>query len=114
MNITEKSEGDISQIYLDGRFDADTCGEVEDFIRKKISEAGEYRFILDMENVPFIASAGLRVVLVFAKELRNHQGDLRLTTLQTNVNRVFEISGLNNVLRIFDDMKTATQSFSDE
>lgn len=113
MNITENAVGDVSQIHLDGRFDADTCGVVEDFIRAKIANEGTHRFVLNMEKVPFIASAGLRVVLVFAKELRQSQGDLCLAALQPNVHRVFEISGLNNVLHIFDDMEAATQSFQD-
>ncbi len=97
---------------MDGRFDADTADEVEEFIRKKIKKDFRH-FVLDMENVPFIASAGLRVVIVLAKELRDgDKGDLYVAALQPSVYRVFEISGLNNVLRIFDDTETATQSFS--
>lgn len=112
MNITEKVEGDVSRIDLEGRFDANTCGIVEQFIREKIKEGARY-FVLDMEKVPFIASAGLRVILVFAKELQRKQGDLRLASLQPNVIRVFEISGLKNAMRIYDDAETAAMSFKD-
>ena len=63
---------------------------------------------------PVIDSAGLRVVLVIARDLRGeYQGDLRVTMLQPAVYKVFEISGLNNVMRIFEDTKTAVQSFSE-
>ncbi len=112
MNIAEIVKGNISQIDLEGRFDANTCGGVEQFIRQKIKE-GIHHFVLNMEKVPFIASAGLRVVLVFAKDLQKTGGDLRLANLQPNVIRVFEISGLKNAMRIFDDVDSATQSFSD-
>ena len=77
-------------------------------------EHGGHQFVLNMEKVPFIDSAGLRVVLVIARDLRGeYQGDLRVTALQPAVNKVFEISGLNNVMRIFDDAGTAVQSFSE-
>ncbi|QTA91079.1 STAS domain-containing protein [Desulfonema magnum] len=112
MNITENVQGNVHQVYLEGRFDADTADKVEEFIRKKIKKKISH-FVLDMENVSFIASAGLRVVIVLAKELRGeHKGDLYVAALQPSVYRVFEISGLNNVLSIFDDTETATQSFN--
>ncbi len=112
MKVTEiVKDNNIYQLNLEGRFDANTCGNIESFIRKKI-EDGVYMFVLNMENVSFVASAGLRVVLVIARELRvKYKGDLRLASLQVNVNKVFEISGLDNVLRIFDDVETAVQSF---
>ncbi len=114
MNITEEMKDNISRIYLEGRFDANTCASVEKFIREKIEE-GKYCFVLNMENVPFIASAGLRVILVFTKELRHKfKGDLLISNLQISVKRVFEISGLKNVLKIFDDMETALRSFKIE
>lgn len=113
MEIMEKKEGSVSRIFLDGRFDANTSEKVERFITGKIDE-GTHCLVLDMEKVPFIASAGLRVVLVFARKLRQeYDGDLRISSLQENVKKVFEISGLNNFLRIFDDAETAAQSFTE-
>ncbi len=113
MKISEQTENGVSQVYLEGRFDANTSEKVEQYIREKMEE-GVHHFVLDMEKVPFIASAGLRVVLVYARKLRQeHQGDLRISSLQENVNKVFEISGLNNFLRIFDDAETAAKSFAE-
>jgi len=113
MKITESVKDNVSQVYLEGRFDAHTCETVDAYIREKM-ENGQYQFVLNMEKVPFIDSAGLRVVLVITRDLRGeYQGDLRVTMLQPAVNKVFEISGLNNVMSIFDDARTAVQSFSE-
>jgi len=112
MNIEKKTENGICQIFLEGRFDANTANLVEQAFKEQI-QGGERHFILDLENVPFIASAGLRVILVIAKQLRSQQnGDLRISNLQPNVKKVFEISGLNNVLKIFDDHAAAMASYS--
>jgi stage II sporulation protein AA (anti-sigma F factor antagonist) len=113
MPITENVKDDVSQICLEERLDAHTCETVEAYLRERM-EKGRRWFVLNMEKVPFIDSAGVRVILVIARDLRaEYQGDLRVAILQPAVHRVFEISGLNNVLRIFDDMETASQSFSE-
>jgi len=112
MKIEENILNDVSSIKLEGRFDANTSDAVEKFIREKI-EKGCSQFVLNMGNVSFISSAGLRVVIIIARELRNeHQGDLHIAVLQPSVKRVFEISGLNNILKIFNDEQTATEAFS--
>ena len=112
MKIEETIQKDVSSIKLKGRFDANTSDAVEKFIRERI-EKGRSQFVLNMENVSFISSAGLRVVIIIARELRNeHQGDLHMAMLQPSVNRVFEISGLNNILKMFDDEEAATEAFS--
>jgi len=113
MNVTDKIENGINLVYLDGRFDANTSGIVEDYLKRLINE-GSSKFVFNMESVPYIASAGLRVVLATAKILRQkHDGDLRLVALQPNVAKVFEISGLSNVLRLFEGSEEAIQSFSE-
>jgi anti-anti-sigma factor len=114
MNITEDVQGDISRMHLKGRFDADTSAKVQQFIEDRIQD-GIRHFVLNMEDVSFIASAGLRVIIVTAKKLRQkYKGDLRVAGLQKNVIRVFEISGLDNVLGIFDNTEAATRSFADK
>jgi len=112
MKIEETILNNVSRIKLEGRFDANTSDAVEKFIWEKI-EKGRSQFVLNMENVSFISSAGLRVVIIIARELRNeHQGDLHIAVLQPSVKRVFEISGLDNILKMFDDEATATEAFS--
>ncbi len=102
----------VSQIFLEGRFDANTSGDVEKILHERIEE-GTNRFILNLEKVPFVASAGLRVVLVIARKLRQESGgDLRIASLQPNVNKVFQISGLDNFLRIFDSTEKAMDSYN--
>jgi anti-anti-sigma factor len=110
MKVSEDFQNNISHVILDGRFDANTCDAVEQFIRQRM-KAGRRQFVLNMERVPFTASAGLRVILVIAKELRSElQGDLCIASPQPPVKKVFEISGIDNVLHIFDDVEAAIKS----
>ena len=112
MNITEYFENNVSFLYLEGRFDSNTSWKVERHIRDRIGQ-NISKFLLNM-GVPFIASSGLRVVLAMTKELRQkHRGDLRLSALQATVSKVFELSGLYNVLKIYDEVQDAAASFKE-
>lgn len=111
MNIRKVDHGEVVELALEGRFDANTSSIVEEYVRDEISN-GNHNIIMDLDKVDFIASAGLRVILSAAKELRaNHDGDLRISALQPTPQKVFEISGLNNVLKLFPDTASALNSF---
>ena len=113
MKISEQRVDDVSQVSLDGRFDAHTADTVETFFRDKIGE-GHRKFVVDMQHVSFIDSAGLRVILVIARDLRKqHEGEIHMAALQPAVHRVFEISGLDNVLNLFEDTQAAIRKFAE-
>ncbi len=111
MSISESQKGEVVIVHLDGRFDAGTSGKVEQYLKTKI-DGGNGKLVLDMEKVPFIASAGLRVVLVIVKTLRQDKaGDLKIAALQDSVRRVFEISGMDRVLKLFPTVDEAIADF---
>lgn len=112
MKVTDQMHDGVCQVDLEGRFDANTAGEVEEFLEAIIGD-GNTRIIMNLENVAFVASAGLRVILVVAKKLRADKGDLLIAGLQPSVRKVFEISGLNNVLKLFDTPDQALGSFQE-
>jgi len=111
VTITGTVWNNIVQVNLSGRFDAATAPAVEQYLKDCISR-GYIRVVLNMADVQYISSAGLRVVLAMTKELRlGHKGDLRIAALNESVSKVFELSGLYSVLKIFEDIAGANQSF---
>ena len=63
--------------------------------------------ILDMENLTYISSAGLRVILQTAKTLQRQSSGFALCTLSSTVREVFEISGFDQVISIHDTQADA-------
>ncbi len=111
MSISEDQKGDVVIVHLEGRFDAGTSGKIEQYLRDKLDK-GHTKLVLDMEKTPFIASAGLRVVLVIVKSLRQEKtGDMYIAGMQDSVRRVFEISGMDRVLKLFDSVDEAVEAF---
>ena len=56
-------------------------------------ENGTQRLILDFQDLDYISSAGLRVILKATKNLKSAEGKLVLCAMQDYVKEVFEISG---------------------
>ena len=63
-------------------------------------ENGTQRLILDFQDLDYISSAGLRVILKATKNLKSAEGKLVLCAMQDYVKEVFEISGFDSFLPI--------------
>lgn len=99
MEIQEKKLNGTSIIQVDGRLDSKTSPEFEEKISETI-ENGTRNMILDFESLSYISSAGLRIILKTAKELKRMEGKVVLCALQDYVREVFEISGFDSFLPI--------------
>jgi anti-sigma B factor antagonist len=85
-----------------GKIDASTSSNFESAIRS--STFGEApRIILDMRELTFISSAGIRVLAMAARRTSAAQGGLAVFGLQSFISEVFEISGLQKMISIAAD-----------
>jgi anti-anti-sigma factor len=85
-----------------GRIDGLTSQDLESAVGLALS-GGTPRIIFDMREVTFISSAGLRVVVMTAKRAAAAKGGLSIFGVQSAVNEVFEISGLQKFITIASD-----------
>jgi anti-anti-sigma factor len=97
-------------ISLAGSFDALTADEARQAIGRQIDN-GRRQVVLDLSQVDFMSSAGVRVLLEMLKGARGMGGDLRLAAAQINVGRTLEISGLVRVLKTYPSVAEAVRSF---
>jgi anti-anti-sigma factor len=106
MELTTRTEKSAVVVTIKGRVDATTAPELEKGISDQI-DSGVNTLILNMTELDYISSAGLRVVLLTAKKLKSQQGDLLLAGLQGPVYEVFEISGFTAIFNMFDTEEAA-------
>ena len=74
----------------------------------KVLDAGNDRLLIELSQLEYISSAGLRVLLVVAKRIQQKGGKVVLCALVPNVKEVFEISGFSSIFKIFDNTADAT------
>lgn len=110
MEIRSEQRGQTTVISLDGSLDALTAGEARSAIEEQLGR-GQLQLVLDLGQLDFMSSSGLRVLLEMLKEVRGMGGDLRLAAAQPGVHRSLEIAGLVRVLQIYPTLEEAMRSF---
>ena len=106
MQVTVQSENNVTVASVEGRLDAVSGPKLESQLSKLIAD-GQTSIILDLDELEYISSAGLRVVLTTAKKLKALEGKLVLCNLQEMVMQIFEVSGFCSILNIADDKEAA-------
>ena len=95
----EKLNGGVVFVGVKGFLDAHTFEQLEREFHD-LFDAGSYRLIVDLSGLDYISSAGLRVVLLLAKRLKQADGRLVLCGMQPHVQEVFDISGFLAILDV--------------
>jgi stage II sporulation protein AA (anti-sigma F factor antagonist) len=92
MQIGEEKTGGAFVIAPVGRVDSVSSSELEKVVLSRI-DGGERRLVLDLAGVEYISSAGLRVLLVAAKRLKEPPAALVLCGVGPGVRTVLELAG---------------------
>ena len=96
LNI-EKNFSDVNTIVLSGRLDTVTAPQLEAELEKILSNSDT--LVLDMANLEYISSAGLRVILK-AQKVMNTKGTMKLIHIGESIMEVFDITGFSDFLNI--------------
>lgn len=110
MQIDLDTKENVSVFSLKGRLDSNTSPELEEVIASQI-ENGSSSLIINFENLDYISSAGLRVILKTTKDLKRREGKIMLCAMQDYVKEVFEIAGFDTFLPIVPTMDEAIAKF---
>lgn len=113
IQLTVNHEGPATVIAVAGSVDALTADEFQEMMRAQLSE-GHIHLVADLSGVDYASSAGLRAILVGLKESRRKGGDLRLAAVRKGVTRVLELSGVDSILKIYNDVAAAVASYGED
>jgi len=108
MEVSSRNEKGAILISIQGRVDAVTAPTLEEKLTE-FAEGESNNLIVNLSELEYISSAGLRVILVTAKKMKARQGDILLVGLTGSVKEVFEISGFGSIFRIFDTEESALE-----
>ena len=97
MTITKHAEGKKLTVALEGRLDTTTAPELEAELNASLGGIAD--LVLDMKDLVYLSSAGLRVVLAAQKKM-NKQGHMTVKNVCADIMEVFEITGFVDILDI--------------
>jgi anti-anti-sigma factor len=111
MQIAEARVDGIVAVAPAGRIDTTTAPALEQHLLRLLT-AGERRIVVDFSGVEYISSAGLRVMLVLARRVRDANGQLGLCAMGDAVRQVFQLAGFLPLFTIRDSCAAAVQQIA--
>ncbi len=114
MNVSFEEEtlkDGLHKLMVRGTLDAPGTMVIEDEVRSRVTELGG-QVILDLANVDYISSYGLRMLLVAARTLNNLGGALSLAGANQNVMQMLKVAGYDTMLPVYETVEEAIVSLS--
>ncbi len=96
MNVTYRIDKDILYISLEGRIDASNATQAEEEIFSIKNENPGKHTVVDADNLEYISSAGLRVIL----KLRKEEPKLAIINVAPDVYEVFDMTGFTDMVTV--------------
>jgi anti-sigma B factor antagonist len=109
LSIASRIEGDKTVVSVGGEIDVYTAPKLREQIVALVEE-GRYHLVIDMEEVEFLDSTGLGVLVGGLKRVRAHDGSLRLVCTQERILKIFRITGLTKVFPIHGSVAEAVEA----
>lgn len=110
MEIIELASGEVVVLGLKGRLDALTADTAKQNLISRLASPNP-RLVLDLSQLGYVSSAGLRVLLDLAKRVSAAEGKLVLCALVRNVHQVFELAGFASFIPIYPSRQEALVAF---
>jgi len=108
--IEQESRGAVQIMRLAGSLDMYSFPRLESQLNALFQQA-RYSLILDCHDLDYIGNAGLGALIGFAKQAREHDGDLYLLNVPERIDKTIELLGFAKVLKVHQTEDDAVASF---
>jgi anti-sigma B factor antagonist len=109
--IEKEVRGSIHLLLLSGSLDMYSFPRLETQLNALFSQ-GQHQVVLDCRELDYIGSAGLGALIGFAKEAREHNGDVKLLHVPERIYKIVELLGFTKVLQVHSAEEKALASFT--
>lgn len=106
----QKITGDITVIDCPRRLDANVSDELKKIMFDLI-ENNKYKIVINLSDTKYVDSSGLGAIVSRISVTRSNKGDVRLATKTQSILDLLDLTRLNKILKCYDDVKSATNSF---
>lgn len=104
-------KGAVSVIALEGELDIYNSAELKSAIQDELSQ-GAKKLLLDLQEVGYIDSAALGVLVGGLKRAREAKAELKLANIKGPVEKIFKLTKLNEFFEVYASEHEALESFN--
>jgi anti-sigma B factor antagonist len=110
MKLEVSEDNGILTVRLEGSLDGKTAPETREQLQRFL--AANSKLILDVTNLDYLSSAGLRLLLVLYRELAARKGKLVLLGVSDDIRTVMSHTGFLSFFTLVDSAVEAIRAFS--
>ncbi len=111
MELKTKKVNNVIVVYLTGRLDVHLSADVEKEINKIINNEPTCHLLLNLSDVEYMSSSGLRIFVSTMRILKESKRKLYLCNMNSAVKKIFEVVELMDMFDIYEAEEEALKSF---
>ncbi|MCP4137357.1 MAG: STAS domain-containing protein [bacterium] len=110
LRYSSSKQGKVMVINIGGNLDAETAPKFNEKLTGEIKK-GAMKVLVNMENLEYIASAGLGVLISANETLKKKNGDIKISAMNDKIKKIFKLLGFTNLFKVYDTDEKALDSF---
>jgi len=108
-SMQQEHKGDVTILAISGRVDSATAKTMDAELTKLIPS--DKKIVLDLKDVEFISSAGVRAIVKALKTAKKSRGGLKLASIPGHINEVLQMLGMMELMEAYPSADEAIASF---
>jgi anti-sigma B factor antagonist len=101
----------VQKVKISGYLDSSTFPQLQEYLNNLLKQGNHY-YLLDLENLDYISSAGLGVLMGILREVREKEGDLKIFNMSEKIERVFYLLGFSRLMKVYQTEEEALDAFA--
>lgn len=102
VELAQEKKGDILILRVGGRLDAVSSPQLEKQVMDSINESNHNKVLMNFENVSYLSSAGMRLLLSTTKKMKSKEGKFIISSVNDGVMEVIKMAGFDHILNIYN------------
>ncbi len=113
MELRTKKVDNAMVIYLSGRLDVHLSADIEKEINTIIKEYPDLNLVLNLDDVEYMSSSGLRIFVSTMRILKDNNKKLKLCNINSAVKKIFEVVELMDMFDVYENETLAVNSLTE-
>ncbi|OQW47412.1 MAG: hypothetical protein A4C66_14855 [Nitrospira sp. HN-bin3] len=102
LTVTSRENAGVTLVKMQGSLSA-TTAEQGNQEMKKIVDSGAKKVVINLADVDYISSGGIRVLILACKQLNSVQGEMKIAAAKGMVKEALDASGFNLLNRVYGE-----------
>lgn len=110
VDIRQQAESGVTVVDVAGVIDTGTTLILDEHLATVLREQ-RFRLVVNMSAVTYVSSAGWGLFISLLQKTREHQGDIKLAGMSTEVQNVFTMLAFSNLIAAYKTVEDAVAAF---